>query len=225
MKQCPRCGSFFDDDNQFCLNDGTALMFAGPPSYSNEVPTVVLMPPNPQPAQRTSPAVWAIPVIGLLGALVVIFGYIAFFKNPPAAADQALGNDNKTTVKSSEKAQPVPTQTAVVPPAPAATPTVSTPQPPTPRPIPVTVTSRMRFNKGEITHTERGGIAGAGERIYLIRCLYGQSLSAGVASDNGCVTFDNGSATLGFFTGAGDNRIHLKNRCGPTNFSVTVTIR
>ncbi len=223
MRQCPRCGSFFEDDNQFCHNDGTVLLAAGPPSFSNEVPTVVFTQPAPQTAPRSSSAIWAIPVIGLLGILVVILGYVAFFKNSPPAANHTP--ENKAVVKSSEKAQPATTKTVGTPQAPAQTETVvPTPQP-TPRQVPVIVTSRMKFNRGEITHTERGGIAGSGERIFLLQCLYGQSLSAGVASDNGCVTFDNNSTSLGYFTRAGDNRIHLKNRCGPTNFSVTVTIR
>ncbi|MBK7706004.1 MAG: hypothetical protein IPJ30_09540 [Acidobacteria bacterium] len=213
MRQCPQCGSYFEDDNQFCQNDGSVLFVASSRSLSNEVPTVVFTQPPTPAAQPANSAKWLIPVIGLLGALVVIFGYIAFFRSPPPVANQPPESENKTVVKSSEKAQPTPTKA------------VSTPQTPTPRERPPIITSRMKFNKGEITHVERGGIADGGQRIFLLKCRYGQTLNASVISDNDCVTFDNDSTSLGFMTVDGDNRINLKNKCGPTNFSVSVTIR
>jgi len=63
MKECPQCGRTFTEDNQFCLEDGTALLSADAmptQSYSGDIPTVVVpkIPPTQYfeaPAQNQIP--------------------------------------------------------------------------------------------------------------------------------------------------------------------------
>jgi len=237
MKQCPQCKRNYSDEDQFCYEDGTVLVVAGSfenPSYSGDVPTIVVpktenpqiqtppqfQVPNISPTVQTnSTGKWVFPVLGLLLGVIVVLGFLLFYRNPTPQSEnkstevaQNKGNSNQAAEK---KETPAPTVTQ------AQTPTA------TPKPTVVqnqTVTTRMKFNKGEITHNESGNISANGKRIFLLKCLDGQSLSASVSSDNNCVTFDNNSSNLSYITSAGDNRISLKNSCEATRFRVSVTI-
>lgn len=59
MKRCPQCQSMFDDDNSFCLNDGTPLIAEPPPTTAYNLPPtkpsfVVDLSPKPEiPTQFT----------------------------------------------------------------------------------------------------------------------------------------------------------------------------
>jgi hypothetical protein len=99
MKQCPQCRNTYADDHLFCLDDGAALEFApdfADGSFSGEAPTVAV--PNystpavspaviPAVTPPATPAVspqgqnkWTYPVIGVLAGLVVVFGFLTFYK-------------------------------------------------------------------------------------------------------------------------------------------------
>jgi hypothetical protein len=85
--------------------------------------------------------------------------------------------------------------------------------------------SRIRFARGRTSASVSGAIYGGGERRYVLGASYGQYLSANVSSRNGCVTFGNGSTSIGFTTDSGDNYLYLRNNCGrQTSFTLTVSI-
>jgi hypothetical protein len=114
MKRCPNCEHAFDDDYDFCLDDGTPLVldsvqrgFGGFKS-PGEMTTQFI--PHPQISQYQTPQViaahsskWVFPLVGILCGLVVIFGFFAFFKesssDKPAVAQKntEVGESNKNT--------------------------------------------------------------------------------------------------------------------------------
>ena len=134
MKQCPNCGRTFTEDNQFCLEDGTTLVFAEAmptQSYSGDIPTVVVprIPPTqhfenqpqfqvPQTAQvqTSSTAKWIFPVLGLLlGAVFVLAGVVVYqFTKKDEKASTNTNLMNKETPKPSET--PITKQTVTVQP-------------------------------------------------------------------------------------------------------------
>lgn len=238
MKKCPNCSQFFTDDNMFCLNDGTSLLYVSETgqdptvfAVSGDQPTVfvpkqqtpVVAPPASVPAPSGAAGRWIFPVLGFLLGVIVVLGFLVFYmKFSPsnanntavtAAVNSAETNRESPTppaqnTKPAEKKDPTPAPARTAPPETSAS-----------------VTSRMNFRRGELTHNESGRIAASGERVFLLRCRSGQTLSASVSSDNGCVRFDNNSSSLFYVTTAGDNRVYLKNTCEPTAFNVSVTIR
>jgi hypothetical protein len=127
MKRCSSCGRTFDGDIDFCLDDGTRLgADMGGYQSSGEMPTQVIERPQsagyPTPPPVTpQPSRWIYPVVGVLCGLVVVFGYLALFRQSPDNAAQT-----KNTSAESNKipdATPKPTGTPLAPPSPA--PTVS----------------------------------------------------------------------------------------------------
>lgn len=102
---------------------------------------------------------------------------------------------------------------------------VETPPPvPTPPPsYPQQPTARIKFGRGRIAETVSGTVNS--QRSFVLECRNGQYLSASV-SGGGCVVFSNGSASIGYVTNSGDNRLTLVNNCNsPSGFNMTVTIR
>src|SRR5215831_2915814 len=100
MRSCPVCHQTYNDDSiRFCLNDGTALVTAGPtapPSYN--VPST-MTPPTPQPwAQPPRRRVWPWVVGGLV---VVTFLGIGLIVLIIAIAAMSSGNSNTSNQKSS----------------------------------------------------------------------------------------------------------------------------
>lgn len=136
MKQCPQCGQFTGEENDFCPNDGTRLG-----SASGEIPTVVINTPrpNPYPTGQTfvpTPAPSPAPgstkflyVIILVLAMVATGLGVAFFMG---GGDKERASTNTETNRSipAPTAQPAPTSTPEPPPTPAPTPK---PPPPTPK--------------------------------------------------------------------------------------------
>jgi len=82
MKRCPNCSRTFDDENDYCLEDGTPLTGGGGANYDtrNETPTQVLRTPvyGAPPAAQSR---WVYPVIGALCGIVIVLGFIVFFKD------------------------------------------------------------------------------------------------------------------------------------------------
>lgn len=135
MKQCPQCRRTYSDDNQFCLEDGTALMFAdamASRSYSGDIPTVVVqkIPPTqhfenqpqlntppqfsvPQTAQTqtNSIAKWVYPVLGILLGAVMVLGLLVVFQftKKDENASTNTNSSNKESPKPSETSSPAPT--------------------------------------------------------------------------------------------------------------------
>ncbi|HEV7928875.1 MAG TPA: hypothetical protein VGP12_01945 [Nitrosospira sp.] len=127
MKRCSSCGRTFDDDTDFCLEDGTRLTAdIGGYQSSAEMPTQVIERPHNIPYPGAPVVVsqssrWIYPVVGILCGLVVIFGYLAFFRQSPdntAQIKSTAAESNKNT-----ESTPKPTSTPFVPPSPP--PTVS----------------------------------------------------------------------------------------------------
>lgn len=73
MKRCPLCHQFFDDENLFCLNDGTKLDDSSP-SAANSVPTQYLPSVQREAApQRNSGK----GVYWICGALLLVVGVLS----------------------------------------------------------------------------------------------------------------------------------------------------
>jgi len=107
MKKCPKCSLIFEDDNDFCIADGGALM----PVYgavspndnsSRELPTQVVSRPaaaaSSRAADNNSKVLYGI--IGGLVALVLTMG-VTFFVVLYARRDSPRQNEQTTTGKSS----------------------------------------------------------------------------------------------------------------------------
>lgn len=224
-KQCPQCGNLYTDDNQFCHEDGSLLVFPGsnPAPFSGDTPTVVVQrpvnqfsQPASQPTQPRSVGMWIFALFGLMLGLIVILAFLAFY---PRERKEASTETNRPQADQNNEGKAVPSTPAT----PAPTP-ISKPSVPSVRPVPAV--RRMKFNKGEITHSENGTISAEGTLTYVLKCARGQTLSASVASPNSCVRFDTDAASLSYVTNAGDNRIVLFNSCAsPNSFNIAVTIR
>ena len=239
MKKCPNCSQFFTDDNMFCLDDGTSLLYVSetgqdPPVFpvSGDQPTVfvpkiqtpaVFTPPATAAVQSGSAMRWILPVLGFLLGVICVLGFLVFYmkfspsnanNTSAASANSAAETNKESSTPSTPNAKPAERKEPTPAPSKSAPPEMNAP-----------VLSRMNFRRGEITHNETGRIAARGERVFLLRCRRGQTLSASVSSDNNCVGFDNNSSSVYYVTTAGDNRITLKNSCESTAFNVSVTIR
>jgi len=135
MKRCPNCNQIFSDDNDFCPNDGMPLVVeSGEVQSSGSLPTQYIA--RPQNTQYQTPPVvaasslkWVFPLIGILCGLVVVFGFLAFFKESPTdksfvlqtnanagESDQiaAVGESNKNT----ETQPSLQAETTPIPPTP-----------------------------------------------------------------------------------------------------------
>lgn len=134
MKRCPQCNQFFDDVNDYCLNDGTPLMFD-----NASQPTVVWTPPtsNPPKISRgattggSNTSMFVMFGIILLLAVVAVGFAVAYFmgsrddgKNSNHTAGNAEINVDKTNPQSSPIAATP--ERPVVP----ATPKIETVRPP-----------------------------------------------------------------------------------------------
>lgn len=105
MKTCPQCKKTYDDDNSFCFDDGTALVYssiATPfPAYSStDAPTQVI--PRPTVTEtRSGASPWLYALLGVLTTAIVAMGLFIWFSradepdgtsdtppNPPATATQ-----------------------------------------------------------------------------------------------------------------------------------------
>lgn len=128
MKRCLQCGQTYTDEDLFyCLSDGTPLAEVGGFQSSTETPTLVIPRPpttqfqTPPPLAAASSAKWAFPVVGILCGLVVVFGFFAFFKDPPfdKNAIAQKNTENRETNKPTETPRPPRVESTPVPPPPS----------------------------------------------------------------------------------------------------------
>ncbi len=103
MKRCPNCNEMFEDENSFCLNDGTVLEIFNP-SFGNNVPTQVFssFPTKTIEKKDANKSFYA--VIGAMAVVIIGLSAIVFFlmsgKNNSSNNKQ---KDNQTI--ENEKAQ------------------------------------------------------------------------------------------------------------------------
>lgn len=100
MKKCPSCSQVFDDSNDYCLNDGTALVpdtgqqSAGGFQSSGEMPTQYLRGPQPTSAAPVgNPSNVLYLIIGILATALVGVGiYFLFLRDSSKPAEKANAN-------------------------------------------------------------------------------------------------------------------------------------
>jgi hypothetical protein len=121
MKKCPQCNSIFEDENEFCQNDGSTLinseMSQNPfQSFSSDTPTVITssndMPtvvapnfqtPTPTPkVENSSNMKWVYPLLGLLVGVIVILGFLAF---SPQGSKESRSEQSSSSEKKEEKTE------------------------------------------------------------------------------------------------------------------------
>ncbi|GEM_PF-6434215 len=90
MKRCSQCGSFSDDDNLYCVNDGAVLIEVGAAGgervvvdwddRADEVPTqFVAVPKSPPQDVTTDNSKFLYGLIGALFAVVVVMGFYLIY--------------------------------------------------------------------------------------------------------------------------------------------------
>jgi hypothetical protein len=236
MKQCPQCRNTYSDDNLFCLEDGTALEFFQPyesRSFSGDMPTAVIPSSShsleqPTAARQKQPN-WLYPVVGILAALVIILGFLLFYKfnsneRQPENSAVAAAKENANR-QTPTPAAPAPAGTPA-PPSNAAPSNAAPFKTPAPVPVYLPAQSRVRFGKGKISANVTGLVPPGASRSLVLACRPGQYLSASVSSPGGCVSFANGSANIEGSTTAGDNFLYIKNNCGGDgSFNMNIFIK
>ena len=89
----------------------------------------------------------------------------------------------------------------------------------------VTAQTRIRFARGRTSATVSGVLNGRIQRQYLLSAARGQYLTANISSRSGCIKFNDGSTSLSYTTGRGDNDIWVTNNCRTRDsFTLTVSI-
>ena len=119
MKRCPNCNRTYGDENDYCLEDGTPLSGGGSYGPRDETPTQVVRTPvyGAPAAPQTK---WAYPVIGALCGIVIVLGFIVFFKDRGAGNNpQKNSSENNRT-----EAQQTPDNKTPTPIAQGASPTL-----------------------------------------------------------------------------------------------------
>jgi hypothetical protein len=239
MKRCPTCNQQYNDDLDYCLNDGTPLVQAGMViSFEPETATVVAqrsVPPPPAAAKSSIPFyVWLLPILGVvLGAMAMggLFLLSRMGKND-GANTAVLTNTSKSPSAANNAASPTASPSTTASPSPTASPKAS-PQPSsTPAPTPSApalksypATTRLRFARGAVSSGFSGDLNPNGSRSLVLACMPGQRLSASVSSAGNCVSFSGGGTSYSTYTSGGDNFLRLSNRCSTvTNFRVSITI-
>lgn len=127
MKKCPNCNQIFDDDNDFCPNDGTrfATGYDGFMS-SREVPTqYVAHPQTSQPLVVSQSPKWIFPLVGVLCGLAVVLGFFAFFRDSPSVKSE-ITQKNAEVSEPGNNIDPVPLPRAVTTPVPTIPPPPTT---------------------------------------------------------------------------------------------------
>ncbi|CAN5217451.1 hypothetical protein BH10ACI1_BH10ACI1_30630 [soil metagenome] len=105
MKKCPNCDQLFDNDNVFCINDGTTLIATIETQQKvasfatfNDSPTQIV-PYPPMSAPPNSSSKWLFLIIGAMTATIVALaiGYFA----PRNKMDENARNENVLTTNQS----------------------------------------------------------------------------------------------------------------------------
>lgn len=127
MKRCPRCQQVYYDDNQnFCLNDGETLQFSNDTQPTLVVDTKAFMPPTAVQKQGVNP-IFAYLSVGLLcllvgGGIVALIFFNPFNKpstdvagaNSPQKPSENTSASNKTAENSQTSTASPPPQTPLV---------------------------------------------------------------------------------------------------------------
>jgi hypothetical protein len=117
MKNCPNCHSVFDDDNDFCPNDGAPLVVG-----SQFTPTQVIITQHSAPAQTpTGTSPWLYVVIGCLATALVGVGLYAIVAD---GKRDELGNQTSSASSPSPSPSIAQTSNAQAAQTPAAIPTM-----------------------------------------------------------------------------------------------------
>jgi hypothetical protein len=114
MKRCPQCNqSYADETLSFCLSDGSQLVY--PFDSSSEVTVIRQSPLYQAPTPASQSFKWVFPLVGILCGLVVVFGFLAFFKEP-LPEKTAVSQKNSETSETNKKEEPQPTRQIVTTP-------------------------------------------------------------------------------------------------------------
>lgn len=224
MKKCLTCNQFFGDENDFCLEDGTRLVWGAPTQgfagseSSAEVPTQYIRRPLATRPAAGGNSKWLYLIIGILGATVVVGGLFIFFGS--YGTDKKPASETVKTESSPLNAstpEPKKPATPINPTAPATI-------PPTAPPRPAVSTARVRFAKGAVTSSVSGSLSEGEVKNYLLACRAGQQLTATLSASNSCVTFTDGSTVFRAITRRGDNTLAVTSRCvgGPYRLDITI---
>jgi hypothetical protein len=93
MKRCPQCDQYFNNEDVFCLNDGSVLETAGP--SANDTPTQVLAAPFTGAVEKTAGGSRFYWIIGSM-ALVIVFllggMFVLLLRPVPPPAIETAGN-------------------------------------------------------------------------------------------------------------------------------------
>jgi hypothetical protein len=234
MKRCPLCGRTFPDEYSFCLTDGTPLQTftaAEAPAILGVAPlteeaTVVKERPTVRRSRARGIIIFVLAALlslslGITAAVLYFFWPRLSSNQPPQIATAS------PTPTASAAASPTPTLTAT--PTPTASP-ISTPSPqrtdePAPPPEPSDPgTTRITFRAGRVHETVSGRVSD--QRSFILSARPGQTLSAEIDSEEGCVKFAIGDSAVQYRTRAGDNSLTILNSCdGPARFTLSVSIR
>jgi hypothetical protein len=112
------CNQLFTDDNMFCLNDGTSLLYdsntAGNPipfQTSGDMPTQVFNPSqNFQAAPKSDTSKWLFMIIGILGTALIGVVAFVFFVQKNDKKEETAALNSKTANESKERKTPETTQ-------------------------------------------------------------------------------------------------------------------
>ena len=113
MKRCPACNQLFTEDNMFCQNDGTSLLYVpetgqNPTVFqtSGEMPTQYIQrPPNTATGVRNDSSKWLYLIIGVLATALVAVGAVVFLGrggNEKNEASETKAEAGKNTRKDEE---------------------------------------------------------------------------------------------------------------------------
>lgn len=174
-------------------------------------------------------AATAIGMLFLFG--IVGVGAWLFLRNsqqPTAQNTANTANMPGSAINSNTFSTPLPYPTTTRP----LTPSTPTPTPPAssataPPPVLSSYpsTTRLKFARGSYSTSFGGDLNPGDSRSLVLSCRNGQSLSANVSSENGCVTLRGGGTSLRTTTSGGDNYLVLTNSCpSMVHFSISVTI-
>lgn len=200
MKRCPKCSQNYSDDSlNFCLADGTALVFPinnseetvvmnplAPPLVddsfvlpSNEWPTQISGRRQQQhystpPVVTVSPSKWVFPLIGILLGLLIVFGFFAFFRETPSEKSVVTQKNTEVgepdkNIESRRRAQDAITPTP--PPSPL---------PPDPMSYPVVTVNSPRDGFLALRSEPCIGVCGT----TLLKIPHGTRLRLGTCKDN-----------------------------------------
>jgi hypothetical protein len=193
----------------------------------------------PQPAAEKKGSKVALAVVVTAVGMLLLFGVIGlaafvYFRNLQQAGLQNTNislpvNNKVANANSSPSPPPIasPSRAATSEPrsTPYPSPKVDNDLPPPPDTVPYPATTRLQFGRGAVSTTFGALINPGDNRSLVLACRAGQSLTANVTSQRGCVTIEGGGSSLRTTTSSGDNYITLSNNCSSIiKFTIRITV-